>query len=99
MSAVQKHNLGQINSRSGAMDRSAVTHFVKPRQSTDMINMSVGNQHKINFLGIKKKFLVLLTDFFAISALKKTAIKQDFITIDLYNMPGAGDILGRSTKF
>jgi len=79
------------------MDGACEAALDQERETAAMIDVRVGEHHRVDFPGIERK-LFPIPGMTLATPLDKTALKEDLQVTDPEDMAGAGDLAGGTVK-
>ena len=97
MSRIWKHNLRKVAGRFCRVDRPLETFSAQLRNETAVVNVGVGQEHRIQFGGRKQKiFLIQFLD--SLRPLEHATINQDFCVLYFQHIARARYRVSRTQK-
>ena len=92
--AVPEHNIRQHAGCSRGIHRAPESVFIQQRQISGMVNVGMGQQHKVNIPRLHRNFHI----FIQVLALLHTAVHQTFDAAHLNERTAAGHFMGCADK-
>lgn len=93
MPRIAQHDVGEVNSRIGRIDFASKALLDQVRNVSAMVNVRVGEDHRVNLTRIKRKMEIRIVGFLTFT-LEATTFQEQFLSTMFNEHHRAGDRSG-----